>query len=263
MPLPEQPYSERPTSAPLRNVVLRCFPGDDHHTGASKLYEDDGISDDYKQGGFATTGLSYSRDGNEITIRVAPTEGSYHGQVNSRAYTLVLPDTQQGTLQAPANAKLSYDAATATNQIDVPETSIGQETVIKIAAADADPAHVRQKALTHRLNGLLGKPFVQWTDADRAALTPGLSDAVRAIHGVALMAVNQNPYLYGKDVQTGLFRSRRHGAGERHAVVQGVERARHNHPRPTLRLQSGRTRPLARGHDHRARRRPSMALQGK
>jgi len=205
VPLPEQPYSERPTSAPLRNLVLRCFPGNDHQIGKSMLYEDDSISDDYKQGGSATTDLSYARDGNEITIRVAPTQGMYHGEVTSRVYTVLLPDTQQGILQAPAKAKLSYDAATTTNRIDLPVTPIEQETVIKIVAADVDFAEVRRKALTHRLDGLLGKPFVQWTNADRAAMTPGLSDAVQAIHGIALMAVNQNPYLYGKDVKLVYF----------------------------------------------------------
>lgn len=201
VPLPEQPYTERPTSAPLQNLVLRCFPGSDGQKGTSEVYEDDGISDDYKKSGFATTELSYSRQGNEITIRVAPTQGSFQGRVTSRAYTVLLPDTQQGTLQAPATAKLSYDPATGTNRIDVPAASVDNELIVKITAADSDAAQVRQNAMTRRLDGLLSKPYAQWTDGDRAALTPGLSDALQAIRGVALMAVNQNPYLYGNDIK--------------------------------------------------------------
>jgi len=201
VPLPEQPYNERPTSAPLTDLVLRCFPGVDGQTTTSQLYEDDGISDDYKKGGSATTELSYSRQGNDITIRVAPTQGSYKGQVTSRAYTVLLPDTQAGTLHVPANAKITYDAATGTNRIEVPEAPIGQETIVKVTAADLDPAQVHEKAMARRLDGLLGKPYAEWTDADRAALTPGVSDAVQAIHGIGLEAVNQNPYLYGNDVK--------------------------------------------------------------
>ena len=201
VPLPEQPYSERPTSTPLKNLVLRCFPGADGDTGTSQLYEDDGISDDYKTGGFATTTLSYSRHGDEITIRVAPTSGSYKGQVTSRAYTVLLHGTQQGKLLAPSDAKLTYDAATGINRIEIPENSVTRETVVKVTATDLDPAQVRQKAIARRLDGLLNKPYAQWTDADRAGLTPGLIDAVAAIHGVGLMAVNQNPYLYGNDVK--------------------------------------------------------------
>jgi hypothetical protein len=201
VPLPEQPYNERPTSAPLENLVLRCFPGSDGQKTTSQLYEDDGISDDYKNGGSATTVLSYSRQGNDITIQVAPTQGSYKGQVTSRAYTILLPDTQQGTLMAPGNAKLSYDAATWTNRIEIPSAPVGQETIVKITAADVDPAQIREKAMAQRLDGLLGKPYAQWTSADRSTLTAGLEDAVQAIHGIGLMAVNQNSYLYGNDVK--------------------------------------------------------------
>jgi hypothetical protein len=201
VPLPEQPYTERPTSTPLSNLVLRCFPGTDGQTGTSQLYEDDGISDDYKTGGFATTALSYSRQGNEITIHVAPAQGSFKGQVASRSYTVLLPDTQQGTLLAPSNAKLTYDPMAGINRIEIPAAPVTGETIIKVTAADLDPVQVRQKAMAQRLDGLLGKPYAQWTDADRTGLTPGLADAVQAIHGIGLMAVNQNPYLYGNDVR--------------------------------------------------------------
>ena len=205
VPLPEQPYSERPTSAPLANLVLRCFPGEDGKTTTSQLYEDDGISDDYKKGGSATTELSYSRQGNTATIRIAPTQGSFKGQLTSRAYTVLLPATEQGTLVAPAQAKISYDPATGINRVDVPSAPIGQETVVKVTAAELDPAKVHEQAMTRRLDGLLGKPYAQWTDADRGALTPGLSDAVQYIHGIGLMAINQNAYLYGNEVKLVYF----------------------------------------------------------
>jgi alpha-glucosidase (family GH31 glycosyl hydrolase) len=199
VPLPEQPYNERPTSAPLDNLVLRCFPGSDGKPGVSQLYEDDGISNDYKSGSFATTELSYSRHGDKITVRIAPAKGTFHGQLPSRAYTILLPDTQHGTLTAPASAKLSYDASTGTNRIDVPTSPIGQGIVVELKAADLDPAQVRMKAETHRLDGLLSKPYAKWTDADRTALPPSVSDAEEAIHGIGLMSINQSPYLYGND----------------------------------------------------------------
>ena len=150
VPVPEQPYNERPTSAPLQNLVLRCFPGGDGQKATSLLYEDDGISDDYKKGGAATTQLSYARQGNEITIRVAPTQGSYHGQVTARAYTVLLAATQSGTLQAPSNGRITYDPSTGINRVEVPAAAVSQETIIKVTAADLDPAQVHQKAMTRR-----------------------------------------------------------------------------------------------------------------
>jgi alpha-glucosidase (family GH31 glycosyl hydrolase) len=203
VPIAEQPYTERPTSAPLNTLVLRCFPGPDGQTGTASLYEDDGISDGYKHGASATTELSYARHGDEVTVRIAPTRGSYSGQVPSRGYTVLLPATQRGTVQSPADAKLSYDAATGTNRIEVPPAPIGQETIVRVTVADLDPALPRQVARTRRLDGLLGKPLAQWTDAERA--TAGLSDAVQAVHGVGLMAVNENPFLYGNDVDLVYF----------------------------------------------------------
>jgi alpha-glucosidase (family GH31 glycosyl hydrolase) len=205
VPLPEQPYTERPTSVPLDNLVVRCFPGLEGQKGTSNLYEDDGISDDYKKGASATTELSYSREGNAITIRIAPAQGTYKGQVTSRAYTVLLPCTERGSLQAPADGKISYDAATTTNRIDIPKTSVSQEIVVKVTAADFDPDQLRQKAVTHRLDGLLGKPYAQWTDADRASLTPSVRDAVQAIRGAALMPINPQPYLYGNDMKLTYF----------------------------------------------------------
>jgi hypothetical protein len=201
VPIAEQPYTQRPTSAPLKNLVLSCFPGDDGKTGISHLYEDDGISDDYEHGGCATTELSYSRHGDDITIHIAPSQGNYKGQVTSRSYTIILPATQKGSLQPDESAKISYDAASGTNRIEVPETPIGQETTIKLTAADLDAAQVRQNAQARRLDGLIGKPYQQWTDADRSAMSPGLTAAIAAIHGVGIMPVNQNPYLYGDDVK--------------------------------------------------------------
>ena len=205
VPIPEQPYNERPTSAPLNTLVLRCYPGTDGRTDTSSLYEDDGISDGYQHGASATTDLSYARHGDQLTIRVAPTRGTYPGQVTSRGYAVLLPATQRGTVQGPADAKLSYDAATGTNRIEIPPSPIGRETIVRATAADLDPARVRQSAQTRRLDGLLGKPYAQWTVADRAALAPGLSDAVQAVHGIGLMAVNQSPSLYGNDVDLVYF----------------------------------------------------------
>lgn len=207
VPLPEQPYTERPTSAPLSNLVLRCFPGADGATGTSQLYEDDGVSDDYKKGGFATTQLTYTRRGDTITVRVAPAQGSYQGQVTSRSYTILLPGTQQATLLAPSNGKLTYDAATGINRIDLPVTAVSQGAEVKVTAADLDPQQVSQAAAQRRLDGLLGKPFAQAGDTEKA----GVALAARAIQGTALMVVNQDPYTYGDDVKLVYYDSKAQG----------------------------------------------------
>lgn len=199
VPLPEQPYNDRPTTAPLDHLVLRCFPGADGQTGVSHLYEDDGVTDGYKTGNSATTELSYTRRGDQITIRIAPTQGRYRGQVAAREYTVLLPNMQAGKLTSHAQAKLTYDAANGINRIDIAETSIDREIILTLTAAELDAAQVSQKAQTRRLDGLLDKPYAQWTEADRASMAPGILAAAQAIRGVGLMPFHQHPYLYGYD----------------------------------------------------------------
>jgi len=199
VPLPEQPYTERPTSTPLKNLVLRCFPGRDGHTGVSTLYEDDGLSDGYRKGQSATTKLSYARRGNQITVRIEPTQGTFHGQATSRSYTILLPATQRGNLISPSNAILTYDDVSGINRVEIPTAPIGQLTVVEVSVADLDLTQVRTKAIARRMDGLFARPYAQWTDADRDSLTPAVSTAIAAIHGVGLVSINQSPYLYGPD----------------------------------------------------------------
>ncbi len=101
VPLPEQPYTERPATAPLTHLVLRCFPGEDGKTGTSTLYEDDGVSAEYAKGAAATTNLSYLRKGTRVSIHIAPTEGSYAKQPGARGYILLLPNTTGAKLVSP------------------------------------------------------------------------------------------------------------------------------------------------------------------
>ena len=88
--LPMQPFSHRPASAPLSTLVMRVYPGNDGDNNTFILYEDDGESLDYRSGRFARTALSYFQQGGKVMVTVAPTEGSYDGQIDNRAYRLEL-----------------------------------------------------------------------------------------------------------------------------------------------------------------------------
>ena len=89
--LPMQPYTMRPASTPLSNLVLRAYPGNDGADNLYTLYEDDGESLEYTNGKFATTELRYKRSGNNITLMVSPANGEYKGQPKERSYTFELP----------------------------------------------------------------------------------------------------------------------------------------------------------------------------
>ncbi len=96
VPIPLQPYTPRMTTEPLRELIVRCYPGE---SGRFTLYEDDGITKDYSAGKYALTELSYRRDRDTVTVTIGPTKGTFAGQPASRSYVVELP----GTTNAPVH----------------------------------------------------------------------------------------------------------------------------------------------------------------
>ena len=68
------------------SLVLWVIPGAD---GQGKLYEDQGDSEAYKDGEFATTHFTQTRSSEGITITINPREGSYEGMLQERAWQVV------------------------------------------------------------------------------------------------------------------------------------------------------------------------------
>ena len=57
--------------------------------GKAELYEDDGISLDYRSGKFAVTALSVNVNGDEVTFRISGRKGSFVGMPASRKFAAV------------------------------------------------------------------------------------------------------------------------------------------------------------------------------
>lgn len=93
--LPMQPYTPRMASTPLNKLVLRFYPGTEEYDHSYTLYEDDGESRDYEQGGYALTKLGSARKAGKCTLTVSPVEGSYQGQPQKRAYRFELAGISQ------------------------------------------------------------------------------------------------------------------------------------------------------------------------
>lgn len=211
VPIPMQPYTERMTTAPLSTLRVRAFPGADGETGRGQLYEDDGSSNAYKTGAYATTPLSYTRRGNRVEVMVGAMTGKFTGQLASRAVQIELPATaraQAATLEGKPLV-VTYDAATATNIIKVPSRSTARAFTISVDVADANPETLRNVALARRMNGVTGRDFApqparQLIQA-ALALTNTLTNAERnealAVVGVGVVAQNQSPVFARGDVR--------------------------------------------------------------
>lgn len=158
IPIPMQPFRLRMTSAPLDELVIRSFPGPDGQTGAFTLYEDDGISQDYENGAFTETDITYRRNDDRITLRIEPARGQYEGMVEERAVRMELPCTTPAkTVQINGeSAQAEYDEQACSNIVHIPSRSVWEAVEVTLNAADADQHTLRTKATEHRIKSLLG-----------------------------------------------------------------------------------------------------------
>ena len=69
------------------NLELRVYPGAD---GSFTLYEDEGDNYNYEQGAYATITFRWHDKARQLTI--GSRQGRYEGMIQSRQFTVVLPD---------------------------------------------------------------------------------------------------------------------------------------------------------------------------
>ena len=76
------------------NLELRIYPGAD---GSFLLYEDEGDNYNYEKGAYST--IAFQWNDRTRTLTIADRQGSYPGMLQSRQFTLVLPDGKQQTVR--------------------------------------------------------------------------------------------------------------------------------------------------------------------
>jgi alpha-glucosidase (family GH31 glycosyl hydrolase) len=194
VPLPMQPYTPSPGTAPLTHLNLLAYPGQEGKTGTSFVYEDDGVTSGYQKGESADTPLTYVRSGDAVTLTIGPTQGQFKGRPLSRSYTIELPCTAKLTSCSLVGATTTYDEASFTNRIELPATSVRQPISVTIQAREIDPVEMSKRAVAAHLDALVGEPFATWRQKN-ATVPPELQMALAAVQGVAMLQTNQHPYL--------------------------------------------------------------------
>lgn len=202
-PIVMQPYHERPGTAALETLRVRCYPGT---AGESTLHEDDGRTDAYQDGQSARTRLRQSRRGDHVSIEISPTVGSYQGQPERRAYVIELPNTTRLT-EATVNGKpatVDGGGAEGINRILIPATDIRTPIVIHANAPEAPGAMFAMRALERRAKGILGDTEVEMdlpALIRRRDLAPEIHTALLALAGVGLMPYHESPTFHGEKPQ--------------------------------------------------------------
>jgi alpha-D-xyloside xylohydrolase len=81
------------------NLELRIYPGAD---GSFMLYEDEGDNYNYEKGAYAT--IDFVWNDNTRTLRIGARKGSYPGMLQTRQFTIVLPDGKQRQVTYDGNS---------------------------------------------------------------------------------------------------------------------------------------------------------------
>ena len=111
-------------------LILKVVPGGN---GQTKLYEDEGDTEGYKQGAYTTTTISH--EGNTLTI--LPREGKFAGMPESRSYTVEFlavnrPNAVVLNGSLVAESEWKYDAQRRLLTVNVARTACDKKTVVTI-----------------------------------------------------------------------------------------------------------------------------------
>ena len=144
----------------VRELVVNVFPGGNFKT---KVYEDNGFTNEYTRQDFAFTTISTETNNGNVNLAIFPREGDYSGALNSRSYHIkftgslvpekVIVDDKEYTYSAYDTAKAgnwTYSSDDLTLHVFIPETSVKQKLNVSV---NYSAESVSNSAL---LNGKIG-----------------------------------------------------------------------------------------------------------
>ena len=147
-PILMQPYTERMTSTPLNNVIIRYFPGKTGQTESTSLYEDDGETRDYLQGDYSLTNITTAQDDQQLTIKIVPQQTSTKtaNDLNPSYRPLNSgPTTSRSMSHQPVKwsalvyvngvggaTSVNFDSKQGINHVEVPLTPTGESITVTI-----------------------------------------------------------------------------------------------------------------------------------
>ena len=113
-----------------KNIDIMLFPLSKDGQGEFELYEDDGISEDYKKDIFALTKFRYSRNNTRHEVEIFPPQGTYKGLPNGRSFNLILRNVKSVSAVSfngkAVDHKLDKELHICT--VSLPENQIGKIT---------------------------------------------------------------------------------------------------------------------------------------
>jgi len=190
-PVPPPHLASGTTGAiPRDSLILSVFPGT---RGAFRLYEDDGITEAYKEGHYEWTEIRTRMESEDTwVVHVGPVEGRCDALPDRRRYELRLEGSRRPdrvVIDGALTTDWSYDSETLTTTLHVPVRDKREPVTVTAVAAGGisalGQAHNREVVLAdvRRLLGDRCPPDPGDVDAVLCLDAPGRADAVARLGG--------------------------------------------------------------------------------
>lgn len=151
--IPLQPPMEHVGAAPLDPLILQVYPG---RSGSFDMYEDAGTGLGYQQGQYVWVPISTQTTAatgstpSQTSLTTGASEGSYPGELTSRAYQVEMVDISLPTsvllngqplpqVAAGGQDGWWYDTVNSVIHVDVPESPVDSTTTIAEVGGSPTP----------------------------------------------------------------------------------------------------------------------------
>ncbi len=117
-----------------KDMILRIFRGNN----TFELYEDDGISNSFKDGNFAITKYAVKENGNDVIFNICPAEGNCSTVPSRRNYTLIFDDIKDAAaISVKVNGKeVAAEIKKAKNKTEITLKGISPKASAEIIFTD-------------------------------------------------------------------------------------------------------------------------------
>ena len=151
--IPMQPRMDRSDEKPVDPLILNIFLG---ASGSTRIYEDEGINQNYKNGLNTWTPVRFKKSGRKLRVVIDPVEGEFPGMLNERAYEIRIVHSfppEKVTINRKslnyhsevAPGSWTYDGKALTTRIFTSQYDVRSRKTIDVVFPNQDTALLNKK----------------------------------------------------------------------------------------------------------------------
>jgi alpha-glucosidase (family GH31 glycosyl hydrolase) len=129
--IPMQPDMKNISEKNVNPLILNIFPGE---KGSTEIYDDNGDNQDFKNGKFTLTDVSFTKTQNQIKIVIEPVKGSFEGMITARKYEIRIINSMPAQKIIVNGKELNYTDELTENSW----TYDGKDFAIKLLTSEFD-----------------------------------------------------------------------------------------------------------------------------